>query len=173
MVGASYKDPKMKVTLHIIASLIFIFFAASCDTRLQPFWVFDNESVLDSTEIKKLHDLFNNHEFKTTNEIALITTTDYGYDTSILFFAVNNFRRLGLGKKGINNGVLVVYCGARQEVRIENGYGTEKVFKDEIAARIIDSVMIPHFKKGQTFEGLWRGSKAIVDFLERPENKIK
>jgi uncharacterized protein len=163
----------MQKTYNLLISFALICLIASCATKAQRTWVFDNESVLDSTQIKQLHNLFNSHEIKTTNEIALITTPNYGYDTSILFFAVNNFRRLGLGKKGINNGVLIVYCGAKREARIENGYGTERILKDEMATRIIDSIMIPHFKKGETFEGLWQGSKAIVDFLERPENKIK
>jgi uncharacterized membrane protein YgcG len=33
--------------------------------------------------------------------------------------------------------------------------------------------MTPHFTNGEIFEGLWAGSKAIVDFLEKPENRIK
>ena len=56
---------------------------------------------------------------------------------------------------------------------ISTGYGTEKMLKDEIAKKIIDSLMIPNFKQAKTFEGLWEGSKAIITFLEKPENKIK
>ena len=29
------------------------------------------------------------------------------------------------------------------------------------------------FKEGKIFDGIWKGSKAIVDFLEKPENEIK
>lgn len=157
--------------LYTLTCVIFLAFCATKTTHRT--WVYDNELVLKKDEIKLLDSLFNEHEKKTTNEIALITTSDYGSDTSILFFAVNNSRRLGLGKKGINNGVLIVYSGANRQVRIETGYGTEKIFKDEIAARIIDSLMIPQFKEGKVFIGLREGSKAIIDFLERPENKIK
>jgi uncharacterized protein len=122
----------------------------------------------------KLDSLFNSHEEKTTNEIVLVTTNDYGSDTSILFYSVNFYRNLGIAKdnKNKNNGVLIVYCGAKRETRIATGYGTEKVLKDEIAWKIIDTYMLPNFRKGDTFEGLWEGSKAIVAFLERSENKI-
>ena len=136
-------------------------------------WVYDYESVLDSIQEKQLSDLYIDHEKKTTNEIVLITTPDYGVDTSILWYSVNMFRNLGIGKKDINNGVLIVFSGANRQVRIATGYGTEKVLKDEIAWRIIDSLMTPYFRKNEMFEGIWAGSKAVVEFLERPENKIK
>ena len=45
--------------------------------------------------------------------------------------------------------------------------------KMKMAKKIIDSLMIPHFKQGEAFEGLWEGSRAIVEFLEKPENIIR
>jgi uncharacterized membrane protein YgcG len=33
--------------------------------------------------------------------------------------------------------------------------------------------MIPRFNDGEYFEGLYDGSKAIVELLERPGNEIK
>ena len=139
----------------------------------QKTWVFDYESVLDSSQEKQLSDLYIDHEKKTTNEIVLITTSNYGADTSIRWYPLNTFRNLGIGKEDINNGVLIVFSGANRQVRIATGYGTEKVLKDEIAWRIIESLMLPHFRKNEMFEGIWAGSKAVVEFLELPENKIK
>ena len=81
-------------------------------------------------------------------------------------------RKLGVGKKEKDNGVLIVFSNQMRQTRIATGYGTEKVLTDEVAKAIIDSVMIPNFKKGKPFDGLWAGSLSIVEFLERPENKI-
>jgi uncharacterized membrane protein YgcG len=44
--------------------------------------------------------------------------------------------------------------------------------KDEIAKKIIDSLMIPRFSEGQYFQAIWNGSLGIVNFLELPQNKI-
>ena len=44
---------------------------------------------------------------------------------------------------------------------------------NSLAKVIIDSVMIPQFKKQKYYEGLWDGSVTITRFLEKPENKIK
>jgi|GEM_PF-970409 len=163
----------MSRTLFLILALSFAFIFCSQKPAQQRPRVYDFEYVLDSNEIKQLSLLYSNHEKKTTNEIVLLTTSDYGNDSTIESYAQNMFNRRGIGKKGINNGVLIVYSGANRQVRIHLGYGTEKVMADSVAKEIIVSLMISHFRKGEVFEGIWAGSKAIVEFLERPENKIK
>ncbi len=158
-----------------IATFVFsVLFLLSCNTEKEnTTWVLDNERILTPKQIAKLDSLFKDHERKTSNEIALVTTPDYGSDSSILFYSVNFSRKYGIGKKDKNNGVLIVFSMANRETRIATGYGIEKVLKDEIAKKIIDSIMLPQFRNANYFEGLWNGCKAITDFLERPENKIR
>ena len=159
--------------LFLTVAFLAIFIFCKQNPAQQRTWVYDYEMVLDSSQVKQLSDLFNNHEKKTTNEIVLITTSNYGSDTSIEAYAQRTHNNLGIGKEGINNGVLIVYSGANRQVRISSGYGTEKVLTDPIAKKIIDSLMLPHFRNAEVFEGIWAGSKAVVEFLERPENEIK
>lgn len=130
------------------------------------------EHDLGSTQMTQLDSLYENHEEKTSNQIALITTPGFYPDSNIFDYSVHKLRELGLGRRGINNGLLIVFSRTKRQVRIGTGYGTEKVLKDEIAKRIIDSLMIPSFKADSIYKGLWLGSKAIVDFLERPENRM-
>lgn len=161
-------------SLRMIICFVLVF--ASCITnssQKDTGWVFDREGDLTKEQIFRLDSLFKDHERRTTNEIVLVTTPDYGNDSTLLSYAVNFGRQHNVGKKNINNGVVIVFNGTRHETRISTGYGTEKILKDEIGKRIIDSLMIPQFKKGNYYEGLWQGSIAIVNFLERPENKIK
>jgi uncharacterized protein len=135
--------------------------------------VMDNEHDLDSAQTMALESLYEEHERRTTNQIALITTASYYPDSTLLAYGLHKFNELGVGRSDINNGILVVFSKTHHEVRIVTGYGTEKVLKDDIAKRIIDSQMIPEFKKDSTFRGLWLGSKAVVEFLEKPENRIR
>ena len=145
----------------------------SCTSNEKKVWVLDNEHVLTPAQITSLDSLYKAHEKIATNEIALVTTPNYGTDTSMLSFAVNFGRKYGVGKKEKNNGVVIVYSQTQHQTMISTGSGTEKMLKDEIAKKIIDSLMIPDFKQAKTFEGLWEGSKGIITFLEKPENKIK
>lgn len=135
-------------------------------------YVLDWENILDSVQEVKLNTLYKDHETKTTNQVVLLTTPGFGPDSTIEDFSLRNFRAMGIGQKGKDNGVLIVFSSTMRRVSIATGYGAEKVLTDSIAKRIIDSAMTPLFKKQEYFEGLWGGSVAIISFLERPENKI-
>ena len=163
----------MKVTSFLFSICIFWVFLISCSAKKNIPRVYDYEGDLTKEQILKFDSLFQDHERKTTNEIVLVTTPDYGDDSNIVSYAINFSNQHGIGKKSINNGVTLVFCRSKHETSIATGYGTEKILKDEIAKRIIDSIMIPEFKKASYYKGLWNGSKAIIEFLERPENKIK
>lgn len=162
----------MKVALYAFIALLFFATGPGCNEGDEQIWVLDNEKILTNEQISRLDSLFKAHEKKTTNEIALVTTADYGSDTSIFFFGLHFARKHGIGKKAKNNGLVVAFSMAKREVNISTGYGTEKILTDEIAKAFIDSVMVPHFKNGEAFRGLWNGCLAIVAFLERPENVI-
>ncbi len=166
----------MKKKLYTILFLSFIL-AISCSSttekkKIETF-VFDNEKILTVEQTKELDSIYRDHENQTTNEIILVTTPDYGKFDNNLDFSVDFGDKHGIGKAGYDNGVVIVFSKAKRETRISTGYGTEDVLKDELAKKIIDSLMIPKFKANLYFEGLRDGSIAIVNFLDKPENKIK
>ena len=135
-------------------------------------FVYDYENDLTQEQVNKFESLFKAHEQKTTNEIVLVTTNSYGSSKNILFYSVNFGREHEIGKADKKNGVVIVFSAKKLETKISTGYGTEKFLKDDIAKEIIDSLIVPELKQGKTFDGLWKGSKAIVEFLEKSENKI-
>lgn len=163
--------PKLIVIFSIALSISVILSCHSSDSKRV--FVLDTAAVLDSIQFQKLNDLYIQHEKITTNEIALLTTNSFAPDTTIEDYAYNKFNSIGIGKKDINNGILIVFSPEMKQVRIATGYGTEKVLTNSLAKVIIDSVMIPQFKKQKYYEGLWDGSVTITRFLEKPENKIK
>lgn len=136
-------------------------------------FVFDNEQILTKEQEAALTKLFQEHEKKTTNEIVLVTTPNWNEHKNALFFSVNFGDKHGVGKKEKDNGVVIVFSNEQRETRISTGFGTEKVLKDLVARKIIDSLMIPNFRENNYFDGLFAGSKAIVDFLEQPGNEIR
>jgi uncharacterized protein len=161
-----------KIVLLLFALLTVAFYPA-CRAPKTHSHVMDSEHDLDSAEVSKLDSLYEDHEDYTTNEIALITTASYYPDSNISSYSTDQLNKLGLGRRDINNGLIIVYSKANREVRIGIGFGTEKVLTNKIAQRIIDSIMVPEFKKDSIYNGLWLGSKAIVDFLEIRTNRIK
>jgi uncharacterized protein len=159
-------------SIFILFSLVFSCFVPACRKDIAKF-VYDNESILTLDQSKQFDSLFRGHEKRTTNEIVLVTTSNYGKFDNQLLFSVDFGRKYGIGKKDLDNGVVIVFSKAKREIRISTGYGTENILKDELAKKIIDSLMLPKFKDSLYFEGLRDGSIAIVKFLDKPENKIK
>jgi uncharacterized protein len=135
-------------------------------------FVHDGEGVLAHDQVSRLDSLYRAHERSTGNEILLVTSADMNNEEQALHFAVDYWTRVGVGKKDRDNGVVIAFSKARREVFIATGYGTERVLHDSICQRIVDTGILPHFREDRTFDGLWAGSLAVVEFLERPENAI-
>jgi len=61
---------------------------------------------------------------------------------------------IGIGKKGKDNGVLILVAMKEQEWRIEVGYGLEGYITDIESANIAEDILVPYFQEGNYGEGL-------------------
>ncbi|MGU5714160.1 TPM domain-containing protein [Aeromonas taiwanensis] len=84
------------------------------------------------------------------------TIEEYGYQLG---------RHWGIGQKGKDNGVLLLIAQNERKVRIEVGYGLEGALPDAIAANIIQTRILPAFKRGNMVDGIVSGSQAIMQAL--------
>ena len=71
-----------------------------------------------------------------------------------------------LGRKGIDDGILVLMATQDREVRIEVGYGLEGVIPDVTAKRVIEEIMIPRFREGDVASGLNAGVERLIGLIE-------
>lgn len=69
-------------------------------------------------------------------------------------FAVRLFEQWKIGKKGKDNGVLLLIAINERKLRIEVGYGLESTITDGKAGEIIREVITPEFKKNNYYEGI-------------------
>ncbi|MFM5337457.1 YgcG family protein [Aeromonas enteropelogenes] len=84
------------------------------------------------------------------------TIEEYGYQLG---------RHWGIGQKGKDNGVLLLIAQDERKVRIEVGYGLEGALPDAIAANIIQTRILPAFKRGDMVAGIMAGSQGIMQAL--------
>jgi uncharacterized protein len=63
-------------------------------------------------------------------------------------WAVRAFAAWRVGRKGLDDGVVVFILAADRRVRIEVGYGVEDRLPDAVAARIIGDQLIPRLRAG-------------------------
>ncbi len=59
-----------------------------------------------------------------------------------------------LGRKGVDDGLLILLAMDDRTMRIEVGYGLEGVIPDAIAKRVIAEIMTPYFRQGDFYGGL-------------------
>ena len=81
-------------------------------------------------------------------------------------FAVRVQEVWRLGRKGIDDGVLLVVARDDRALRIEVGYGLEGVLPDAIAKRIIEEDITPPFRQGDFYAGISAGITRIMNVID-------
>jgi uncharacterized protein len=76
-------------------------------------------------------------------------------------------RTWGVGKRQKNNGILIVIAPGLRRIRIQNGYGIEKVLTNEQTKTVLDKTFLPYFKEGKFYQGTKEGILAIMRTLEK------
>jgi uncharacterized protein len=76
-----------------------------------------------------------------------------------------------LGRKGVDDGLLITVAVKDRHSRIEVGRGLELVISDEFAAQIIKH-MGAEFSAGRFYEGLTRGSLEAVTQIRQNSDQV-
>ncbi len=127
-------------------------------------YVADFANVIDSDSRQTLEQKLSDFERATTNEFAIVTVPSLEGDT-VEDYAVRLFKEWGIGKKGKDNGILILVAPHEHQGRIEVGYGLELVIPDGLAGQIIRENMAPYFRQGQYGQGLQAAIGAIEAIL--------
>ncbi|MBL0144881.1 MAG: TPM domain-containing protein [Chitinophagaceae bacterium] len=124
-----------------------------------------NDFVHLFTEAQRwqLDSLIGLHEKQTTNQIALVTLDSSMLGTcNLADYTKELGNQWGVGQKEKNNGCVFAICVAPKKVRINNGYGIEKLITNAETQTIIDSVIIPNYKQEKLFEGTFLGLQKLM-----------
>ena len=115
--------------------------------------VSDYAQVLGQSEVSSLESTIRAYEQQTGNEMG-VAVVDSLKGGDIDDFANKLFAKWGVGKKGKDNGVLLLVAIQDRAARIEVGYGLEPKMTDAVAGRILREQMFPSFKQGRYGEGI-------------------
>ncbi|MBE9197810.1 MULTISPECIES: TPM domain-containing protein [unclassified Nodularia (in: cyanobacteria)] len=125
-------------------------------------WVTDLADILSDDTEAQINQMISDLEAKKGTEIAVVTVPTTSPATSPKSFATELFNHWGIGKQGEDNGVLFLISVGDRRVEIETGYGVEAILPDARVGNIINSQIIPEFKKGDFAGGTLAGTKALV-----------
>lgn len=135
--------------------------------RLQPQgYVNDVAGVLSQSERGTLESFLADVEQKTGSEVAVVTVPSLE-GGEIDDFTNRLFEKWKIGKKGRDNGVLILAAIQDRKARIEVGYGLESVIPDAEAGRILREQMFPQFKQGRYGAGLILAAQTVANAVAR------
>ena len=97
------------------------------------------------------------------HDAVVVVTVDTIAPLTIEEYATHLFERAGIGQKGQNNGLLVLFAKTERQIRIEVGYDLEEFVPDGYAGDTIRQEMLPAFRRGEFGPGLLAGTTRLIN----------
>lgn len=128
--------------------------------------VYDYANVLNASEKVQLEEKLVRYSDSTTTQIVVITIESLkGEDVSQLATKWGQTWGIG-GTKQDDNGVIILLAKNEKKIAINPGYGVEDRLTAGIGGTIIRNIIIPEFKAGSFYNGLDKGTDAIIDVFK-------
>ena len=135
-------------------------------------WVTDMADILTEDTEAKLNQQISALQAKNGTEIAIVTVPETKPSATPKQFTTELFNYWGIGKEGIDNGVLFLVSTGDRRVEIETGYGVEGILPDAKVGNIIDTKIIPQFKQDNFEQGILDGTTALIQVLENEQINV-
>ncbi len=127
----------------------------------------DTAGMLSPSAAAALEEKLASYEKATTNQFVLLTVPSL--KGGILeSFSVRVAKAWKIGRKRVDNGVIVVLVKDERKIRIEVGYGLESSLTDAVSSRIISETIAPRFRDGDFEGGIAAGFEALMKAAEHP-----
>jgi uncharacterized protein len=131
-------------------ALLVLPHAASARTPAPPTptrFVTDNAGFLSATMRDKLDAQLEGYERRTGHQVLVYIGATTG-DVPLEDYTVNAFAAWKVGRKGLDDGLVLFVFAQDHKVRIEVGYGLEPVVTDAAAAEIVRNTIVPEIRAG-------------------------
>ncbi len=126
--------------------------------------VYDFYGILSDEQTASLEERLVAFNDSTSNQIAVVFTPAFG-GRDISSFAFELGDEWGIGQGSLNNGVIIVIKPKDDtdgQVEIAPGLGLEGALPDIFCKRIIEDVMIPHFREDDYFGAVSEALDIII-----------
>lgn len=149
------------LTLFLLA-LVLPAAAEALDVPRLKGHVNDYASILSPSEVARLEAKLTQFEQTDSTQIVVLIVPSLEGE-GLEDYSIKVAETWKIGWKGPDNGVILLIANAEKKIRIEVGRGLEGRLTDLISGRIIRTVIVPHFKKGDFDGGVEAGTTAIIE----------
>ena len=123
--------------------------------------VTDAANVLSAQQESVLSAKLERFEQRTKHQLVIVTVPSLGGE-DIASYTLRLANSWGIGRKGFNDGIVLLVAPNDRKVRIATGAGIDDVLTDEVCHQIIPNSMLPPFRSGDLFGGSDAGTDALI-----------
>jgi len=127
-------------------------------------WVTDTEGFLTPAAKDRLDARLANYQHATGHSVLVWIGASTG-GAPLEDFTVRAFEAWKVGRKGMDDGLVLFILAKDQKLRMEVGYGLEGQMPDALASRIIRETIIPVLKTGDRDRAVLAGAGQILKTL--------
>jgi uncharacterized protein len=127
--------------------------------------VVDQTGTLSASDAAALTQRLKDLETRKGSQVAVLIVPTTQPET-IEQFSIRVAEAWKIGRRKIDDGALLVVAKNDRKLRIEVGYGLEGALPDVTARRIIDEIIVPHFRTGDFAGGISAGVDRIIRIVD-------
>ncbi|MBD2177014.1 TPM domain-containing protein [Pseudanabaena sp. FACHB-1998] len=130
-------------------------------------WVSDVANILSAETESRINQRISQLEARKGSEVAVVTVPDTIPLSSPKAYATELFNTWGIGKRGVDNGVLLLISVNERRIEIETGRGLTSQLSNAQVTQIIETKIKPEFKLQKFDQGTINGVEEITNRLEQ------
>lgn len=157
----------MKTGWRLLLLALLLCGTAQAEVAIPPLQhrVTDLTGTLDNAQTQALESKLSAIEARKGAQVAVLLLSSTQPET-VEQYGIRLADDWKLGRKGVDDGALLLVAKDDRRLRIEVGYGLEGALNDATAKRIISEIITPHFKRGEFYAGIDAGIDAIGQVIE-------
>ena len=128
-------------------------------------WATDQAGFLSRRTVEALDARLEAYERQTGHQLLVWIGRTIGPDASLEDWAVRTFEAWKVGRKGIDDGLVLFILAEDRKIRIEVGYGLEDKVPDIYAFRVIDNILAPGIRAGRPDEAVDAAVTALIGYI--------
>lgn len=131
-------------------------------------YVCNPDGILSQSAVDRIDAAFRTIEDSTGVQTLVAVLSEIDPD-DCFEFAHQLGEKVGVGRSGSNNGLVILLCTGERCIQFATGYGVEGVLPDAICKRVQERYMNRHFANGNWDEGMIAGTQALKEILLKGE----
>ncbi len=149
----------------ILSSFIFVHSSVS-QMPVPRDYIVDKVGIIQSNIKQELNNYLQELERKTSAQFLVLIVNTTGRK-DIFSYSLEIAESWKLGKKGVDNGLLLVVSVGDKKYYMQVGYGLESVLPDSLAGSICRQYLVPNFRSGDFNKGIKETTLATLNVLAK------